>query len=167
MHRLRNKLLPALMAATLCLAACDKAPLQHSYLTLPTEGWRKADTLCFPLHTGVPVSKAALQVEVRHSNGYPYRNLHLALSIEKPDSTLLLPTDTLRLMLTDNKGRFAGNGGVGTFYQSQSDSYPLALPDTGVYHVRLIHCMGDTLLRGVSDVGVCVTNARFGTAPRD
>lgn len=77
----RNLLLKSLillLAASL-FGACDKQKVYHAYQSLPDEGWRQTDTLCFSVEVPDSQTYCKLSVEVRNRNNYPYQNLLLSI----------------------------------------------------------------------------------------
>ena len=143
----------------LTVAACADLPLGQMSLHIPDEGWRKEDTLILAV---VPDSNVyvrskecmdswKVQVDVRHTNDYPYANLVLRLTAPQNDTVLCLP-------LADSGGQWTGHG-VGYLYQS---SYPAGMLQLGsdkadTLHFRIVSLMPDSVLRGMHDIGVRLT----------
>jgi len=93
---------------------------------------------------------------IRNNNEYPYRNIHLLLSLELPNSKVAV--DTLHIDLANKEGRWLGNG-VGNQYNSEIlYKKNQRFPSKGNYKVRIEHAMRETDIAGISDVGLSVRN---------
>lgn len=156
-RRLRNKafLLPkgALLLFVACiLTACDKHTVYHAFRPLPPEGWKQEDTLFYDV--AVPDSQTyyKLSVEIRHKSDYPYQNLNLTIGCEGPENSQL-PTDTLRLTLSDEKGKWKGKG-WGGLYLADFPAGSIRIGRPGNYRFRITHAFAVPSLSGISDVGI-------------
>lgn len=141
----------------LLLTACQIPTVYHSYQPIPIDGWSKNDTLTFALPASVPTGTFEVTVGVRYEMNYPYRNLWLAISHNTTDS-LTYATDTLQLILADEKGNRHENS-PGGLYQCSfplRTGFPIAQEGTG-RNFRIVHIMRDEPLRGLSDVGISIT----------
>lgn len=150
----RQSFLFLLAACLLC--ACGEQKLYHVYRAVPSRGWTKADTLVFPVLVSDSGCRRALSIEVRHTNNYPYRNLNVSLTLVSPDSLPLSVPDTLHLTLANESGRWNGTGLGALYLFEQPVAEHPALPDSGLYQIKIAHCLPDSLLQGVSDVGICL-----------
>jgi gliding motility-associated lipoprotein GldH len=62
--------------------------------------------------------------------------------------------DTIEFYLADDRGRWLGDKNHGFIEMPVLYEDHLQFPDTGVYHMEIRHGMRDSLLRGVTDVGI-------------
>ncbi len=88
-----------------------------------------------------------LLLYVRHTETYPYQNMWLFVS----DS---LHTDTIEFYLADDRGQWLGNKHHGFIEMPVLYEENYRFPASGTYRLNVQHGMRDTLLRGVSDIGL-------------
>ena len=86
-------------------------------------------------------------VYVRHTERYPYQNMWLFLS----NGTM---NDTIEFYLADDRGQWLGNRHHGFIEMPVLIEDDYHYSDTGVYRLAIQHAMRDSLLRGVTDIGV-------------
>jgi len=86
-------------------------------------------------------------VYVRHTECYPYQNMWLFLG----DS---LHRDTIEFYLADDRGNWLGDKHHGFIEMPVLYEESKHYVDSGVYHLDIQHAMRDTLLRGITDIGV-------------
>lgn len=142
------------VAVVALLGACQAdGVVCHRFAALPSAGWRATDTLRFV--DSIPPSQAGyvLDVQVRHDARYPYQRLRIGVDTG---------ADTLQLDLpvADDKGHWLGRGWGGLYIVAVQAGQ--LMPDsTGHCCLRVYPLMPDSLLKGVTDVGV-----RIACAPR-
>lgn len=148
---LRNKiwLLPAVW---LMAAACNENTVYHSYQSIPSEGWKKSDTLFFNIAVTDTLQPLQLSAEIRNKSNYSYRNLYLSVSHNLKDSTIW-KTDTLQLILADKEGKWKGTG-WGSLFQSKVSISSVTVQHPGNYTFKVTHEMQDELLEGINDIGI-------------
>lgn len=135
---------------TIMTSGCQPSPQYHSYQQVGPS-WENKDTLSFLLpHSLTLPGTYSLEIDIRHTIRYPYRDIWLALSRPaQPD----LPADTFHLYLSDEEGNWKGNGKtliqyvqtVGTIRLQEADSI-----------LQLTHLMKENPLEEVSDIGICL-----------
>lgn len=86
-------------------------------------------------------------VYVRHTERYPYQNMWLFINNGAMN-------DTIEFYLADDRGQWLGNKHHGFIEMPVLIEENCHYPDTGVYHLAIQHAMRDSLLRGVTDIGV-------------
>lgn len=138
------------------LSSCKDNTVYHVYRAIPEDsGWRRGDSLVFFFPSGLSPDSYLMEVGVRNTGGYKYRDLWLVLSQSISD-TLPPRIDTLHLFLADKKGRWNRGGSAGSYYQSVfvSDKPFVIGPDSFHRSLRIVHIMRDNPLVGISDIGV-------------
>lgn len=141
-----------LFAACL-LGACKENIVYHSYQSLPEEGWKKSDTLSFNISIADnPPTMLRLFMEVRNRTDYPYRDLHLFINHNLPDSATW-QTDTLIIKLADSTGKWNGKG-WGSIYQFATFFKSVRPLHSGNYQIKIINGMKDEKLPGLNDLGI-------------
>lgn len=148
---LRNKIW-LLQAVLLMAAACNENTVYHSYQSIPSEGWKKGDTLFFDVAISDSLQPLQLSAEIRNKNNYAYRNLYLSVSHNLKDSTVW-KTDTLQLILADKEGKWKGTG-WGSLFLSTLPIASITVQHPGHYTFKVTHQMQDELLKGINDIGI-------------
>lgn len=140
------------------IVACNENTVYHSYRSIPSEGWRKSDTLFFNIPVKDSLEHLHLSVEIRNKSNYAYRNLYLSVSHNLEDS-MVWKTDTLLLMLADKEGKWSGTG-WGSLFQSTLPIGSVVVQHPGNYTFKIAHRMQDELLKGINDIGVKIEGRR-------
>ena len=86
-------------------------------------------------------------IYVRHTERYPYQNMWLFVD----EGT---HRDTIEFYLADDRGRWLGDKHHGFIEMPVLYEAARQFPDTGAYTMRIVHGMRDSVLRGVTDVGL-------------
>lgn len=155
---LRNSIFCLL--GTYFLSACNEHTVYHSYRSLPSEGWRKSDTLFFqvPITDSIPTI-VQVYAEVRNKSNYPYQSFYLFLQQNIPDSTIW-KTDTLQIEMADKNGKWKGTG-WGSLFQSSVPLGYLHIKYPGNYTFKAIHGMKDDILEGINDIGIRIEKVGY------
>lgn len=147
----RNSLLS--LWGVILATACYTDTVYHSYQSLPCKGWSKSDTVFFQVSLTDPLPNTLkVFAEVRNRTDYPYRNLHLFVCHNLPDSTNFR-TDTLEFSIADKEGKWQGNG-WGGIYVSECPVREEQEVHPGKYTFKVIHGMKDERLMGINDIGI-------------
>lgn len=157
----RKCLLPAL-SVLLFFSSCKNETVYHTYQAVPENpGWNRSDSLAFCLPSGLPSASYTLEVGVRNTERYEYRDLWLLL-IQVPCDTLPLRADTLHLYLADKEGRWNKGGSAGHYYQSVFvyDKPFVIGTDSFNRELRIVHAMRDNPLVGISDIGIRLSSRK-------
>lgn len=153
-HLLKNSVW--LLLAGWLIAACNENTVYHSYQSIPSEGWKKSDTLFFNVPVKDSLTLLQLSAEIRNESNYAYRNIYLMISQNLEDS-MVWKTDTLLLILADKEGKWNGTG-WGSLFQSTLPIGSAVVRHPGNYTFKVIHGMQDEVLKGIHDIGVRITH---------
>lgn len=139
------------------LTACNSREVFFEYSTVNTSGWSKDSVYSFDVtidDVSVPYN---IYVNTRHSSQYPYQNLWLF--IYKSEKSAIATKDTINFYLADQFGKWLGDG-VGDLY-SMPVLYQqnVKFPKKGNYRYQIGHGMRDSVLIGVSDIGIKIEKA--------
>lgn len=161
MYRLKESFIHYIKAGlALCvlflLNACHTDTRYHVYQAVSgEEGWDKSDSLAFHLLVGLSSGEYRMEIGLRHTGEYPYRDIWLSVTQLEGDS---IPprTDTLHIYLTDEKGHWVQSGAMGGLYQHVyvSDKPVIFSTDSIDRIFRITHLMRQNPLPGISDVGI-------------
>lgn len=137
------------------LVSCQPNSVYHDSDVFGLQGWDMNDTLCFSdsLGSSAPLSLHG-ELTLRHTNAYPYQNLWLYITTTTGDS--LATSDSINWTLAEPDGTWLG-AGWGSLY---TISYKLPdltfAPDDSLrlFKVEIVHGLRDSLLTGLSDLGL-------------
>lgn len=148
------------------LVSCRPDTAYHVYQSVPDSGWTRQDTLVFELPASLPAGRYALEIGLRNTSEYAYRDIWLALLSGRgtvPGDSCTCPVDTLHLFLADSHGRWLHDGIAGSLYQSEWPGVAVCVIDSVASEprtLRIVHLMKDAPLSGIADVGI-----RLSTVP--
>ena len=134
----------------LCLA-CNRPALVHSYLPVSEEGWRRTDTLVFPLPPSPTETRYSLCIGLRLHNRFPYREVWLAVE-HRMEGENDWTRDTLCLPLSDDEGHLVGQGINLLQYEIPAGS--LHMPAEQAGELRIHHLMRHETLPHIMEVGI-------------
>lgn len=144
-----------LIVLTLCVTACHHdivysrfVPVSYPNGTIASSGgWHVDSVVPFDYAIADKNADYRILLYVRHTERYPYQNMWLFVGDGQR-------TDTLEFYLADDRGRWLGDSHHGFIEMSVLYEQHYHFPDTGMYHMTIQHGMRDSLLRGVTDVGI-------------
>ena len=160
------------------LAACHTDTVYHVYHPVSENGWSKQDTLTYTLSDSLKTGCYQLEVDIRHTEAYPYRDIWLELAFERrkpqqqlavtseledsldmnepdiPTDSMMWVRDTLHFYLADEQGRWLKGGTIGSLYQFSAPARPFCLNEKDGKTFRIIHIMKDNPLQGIHDIGL-------------
>jgi gliding motility-associated lipoprotein GldH len=143
--------LPALTVIVL-LTSCGRNTMYNDIVKMEDTEWSMYDPANFACTVNDTIRSYNVNLSVRTSTDYPYRNLYLFVITTFPSGTTL--TDTVQGMLTDEKGEWLGKGAGDIREAVIPYKSNVFFPEAGEYHFRVIHGMRDTVLTGVYDIGM-------------
>lgn len=117
------------------------------FSSVPSGNWHIDSIAKFDYTIADTSADYTMLIHVRHTERYPYQNIYLFLE----DDT---QRDTIAFFLADDRGNWLGDSHNGFIEMSVSYGEHKHFPDTGTYHLSIQHGMRDSLLRGVTDVGL-------------
>lgn len=134
------------------LGACSKDPKFASFQQIG-QAWHQDSIVSFV----VPIKDANVDYRVamklRHNAEYAYQNIYIFRTISSAKG--LEYADTINVILADNQGKWLGSG-IG---EQKTMSLPynrqsLRFNEPGKYTFTLQHGMRDTMLQGITDIGL-------------
>lgn len=98
------------------------------------------------------INPVNILINIRNNNDYPYRNIYLFITTIFPNKKKSI--DTVDCVISDKRGRWYGKGS-GNFYvrriiYKKNARFPLK----GKYKFCIQHAMRDTVLKGITDIGI-------------
>ncbi len=129
------------------MSSCRKGIVYSRFHSISSEQWAIDSIAHFDFSIIDTVPSYTLLIYVRHTERYPYQNIWLFVG----DS---LHRDTMDCFLADDRGQWIGDKHHGFIEKRIVYNESCHFADTGSYYLDIQHGMRDTLLRGITDIGV-------------
>jgi gliding motility-associated lipoprotein GldH len=144
------------------MVSCDKKQVFDAYHDFDA-GWHKDSVVQFDLPKMSPTAKHDLFVNIRDNNDYPFQNLFLIVSLERPNREVTV--DTLEYEMAYPDGKLMGEGFTDTKDNKLLYKRDMAFPLKGTYKIRIQQAIrqngnvaGITQLPGITSVGFRIEN---------
>ena len=142
-----------LLLAVLSFSSCRNDIVYSSFVSIPSGEWRVDSVPQFGFTITDKEAAYDILLYVRHTERYPYQNMWLFVNNDRH-------RDTIEFYLADDRGQWLGNKHHGFIEMPVLYESNYHFPDTGSYTIGVQHGMRDSLLRGVTDVGIEVVGNR-------
>lgn len=139
----------------MAFSACNSDIIYSHFSPISSNKWHIDSVAHFDFTVEDATPDYRVLVYVRHTERYPYQNMWLFV-----DDGLY--RDTLEFYLADDRGQWLGDRKHGFIEMPVLLEENKHFADTGVYHYSIQHAMRDTLLRGVTDVGLEIRRVNSG-----
>lgn len=154
LNTLTNKLSVAILVLAMLTVSCGRNLIYTDSSSMDDNVWHLSDRVVFEYENTKTDVNTDVDLLIRTTPNYPYRNIYLFVSSFSPDGKSI--TDTLEYYLADEKGNWYGKG--------TGNIRSLVLPfrrnvffsEEGTYTFRISHGMRDKDLKGVSDISLRV-----------
>jgi gliding motility-associated lipoprotein GldH len=155
MRDYRSKILAISALLMLINLSCDRGTYFADSIKMQDEAWSMFDPCNFTCQIDDTIRVYNLDLSVRTSTGYPYRNLYLFVVTSFPSGNSV--TDTLQALLANEQGDWLGRGAGDLRELTIHYKSNIYFPEKGEYHFKVIHGMRDTVLNGVYDLGMRIS----------
>jgi gliding motility-associated lipoprotein GldH len=152
--RRNNTVIVSTLIMLLCLS-CNSGTYYTDSVRMEDEKWSMYDPANFSCLIDDTARIYDINLSVRTSTDYPYRNLYLFVVTSFPSGSSL--TDTIQGIVADEKGEWLGKGAGDIREVTIPFKSNVYFPETGEYHFKVIHGMRDTVLKGVYDIGMRIS----------
>jgi len=147
-------LLIGIMAGLLIGTGCQQGSVFHKSVVLPANGWDMNQKIRFSdtLPEGTP-NVVHRVLTLRNNNAFPYQNLWIYFKTFTADS---VSVDSINWQLAKQDGTWLGKG-WGSLYTNTYNLPDLVFPKKDTlrwFRMELMHGLRDSLLSGISDVGL-------------
>lgn len=143
----RSLIVIGIVLASLALTACRSDIVYSQFYPISSGVWHMDSAAHFEYQIADADADYRMLIYVRHTERYPYQNMWLFVG----DS---LHRDTIEFYLADDRGRWLGDKHHGFVEMPVLYEEQYHFPDTGSYDLTIQHGMRDSLLRGITDIGV-------------
>ncbi len=138
-----------LLLITLALAftACHRDIVFCQFASIPSGEWHEDAIASFDYTIPDKDADYRMLIYVRHTERYPYQNMWLFIDNGAR-------RDTIEFYLSDDRGQWLGDRHHGFIEMPVLLEQNYQFPDTGIYHMTIQHGMRDSVLRGITDIGL-------------
>ena len=142
-----KRLFFGIIVLMLCLTSCQNDIVYSRFVSIPSGEWHEDAIASFDYTILDKDAAYRMLIYVRHTERYPYQNMWLFVG----DS---LHRDTIEFYLADDRGQWLGDTHHGFIEMPVLLDQNRRYASAGAYYIEVQHAMRDTLLRGITDVGV-------------
>ena len=136
-----------MVIACLAFTSCQNDIVYSQFCSIPSGEWSIDDQASFDYTVADTTAGYDMLLYVRHTERYPYQNMWLFVG----DS---LHRDTIEFYLADDRGQWLGDKHHGFVEMPVLYETNYHYTDTGRYDLTIQHGMRDSVLRGITDIGV-------------
>ena len=145
----------SLLIGGICLLTSYRHDIVYSdFVAIPSGEWDENQLPEFAFNIADREAAYDILLYVRHTERYPYQNMWLFVRGNRQYM------DTVEFYLADDRGRWLGDKHHGFIEMPVLLEENYHFPDTGRYYFAVQHGMRDSLLRGVTDVGIEVIRVK-------
>ncbi len=136
------------------LWACQNDRMVYDrYINISPKGWHTDSIAEFTVSIEDTTAQYAVYIKMRHNNNYPYRNIWFFRSISSKRG--IEYTDTINYILADEMGKWLGSGiGENKHLVMPLRTQALRFNKPGKYQFSIQHGMTDTILSGITEMGL-------------
>lgn len=138
----------------LMLCACNSHSVYEKYQSISPMAWDMNEPAHFEVEMTDTVGKYDVILHIRNNDMYPYQNIWLFTQSTAPDSTIA--TDTLSCYLADNQGKWINDAFLSEHDMPLVYMSHIRFPKAGTYTFTIAHGMRDSLLTGISRIGLSI-----------
>ena len=143
-------LMVGLLLGVCVFTSCRNNMVYGHFWPVSSEKWHIDSVARFDYTIEDAAAGYQMVIHVRHTERYPYQNMWLFVR----DGSR---ADTIEFYLADDRGQWLGDKHHGFIEMPVLLEENYHFPDTGTYYMEIAHGMRDTLLRGVTDIGLEIT----------
>jgi gliding motility-associated lipoprotein GldH len=136
-----------LIALAVSFTSCRNDIVFSRFSPISSEKWQMDSVVRFDYTIEDAQAAYQMVIHVRHTERYPYQNMWLFVNDGHR-------ADTIEFYLADDRGQWLGDKHHGFIEMPVLFEENYHFPDTGSYHLEIAHGMRDSLLRGVTDIGL-------------
>ena len=149
-----------LFLAFITLCACNSDVLFDKNKSIDKNGWRIGDKISFDVSVKDTVTKYDFAINLRNTTDYPYSNVLFFITTIYPDNSVSR-RDTVECYVANLDGSWKGKGSSklkdNRFWFARSVQFS----QSGEYTFEIEQATRDTVLMGLSDVGLHIENRRL------
>ncbi len=144
-----------------CMCACHNNSAFEQYQPTSPTAWDMNQPAHFEVNMSDTVGRYNVILHIRNTDSYPYQNIWVFTHSTAPDSTIAI--DTLSCYLADNHGRWINKSFLSEHNMSLLYMSNIRFPKIGTYTFDIAHGMRDSLLQGISRIGITIEPTKVNT----
>lgn len=137
-----------LLIGCMAFTSCRQEIVFSQFVSIPSGEWGSDMLPQFDYTIADKEADYRMLIYVRHTEQYPYQNMWLFVSEETGQR------DTIEFYLADDRGQWLGDRHHGFIEMPVLFEQQYHFLDTGSYRIAIQHGMRDSVLRGVTDIGL-------------
>lgn len=132
-------------------ASCDSS-IYNKMKEIPDSKWDMNYPVKFDVDIADTTTLFDFFVLLRHNTDYAYNNVYFFITTTMPGDSIT--RDTVEFILADPDGNWIGNGSGYLKSHEILISRKFIFPSKGLYSFEFQQAMRDTILNGISDIGI-------------
>ena len=141
------------MLVALVFASCDNDSF-NKRTVIPEAEWAQENRVSFDVDINDTLNGYVFGLELRHLENYRYSNLFVFLHTRMPNGNLT--HDTIECTLATPEGLWIGKGSGSMRDLRIPLNENLRFPLSGTYHFEIEQAMRESVLKGISDIGLFI-----------
>ena len=140
------------------ISSCNNNFVYSKYQKFEENEWFVKNKAIFDIDITDTQTLNNISLMVRHADAYPYRNLFLFVTTKYPDGKIL--TDTMEVILADEKGKWQGSGAGDIFDIKVPIKKNVRFPLSGKYQFSFEQGMRVDPLPLIMDFGIEIEKSK-------
>ncbi|HRH11178.1 MAG TPA: gliding motility lipoprotein GldH [Bacteroidia bacterium] len=148
----------AVIGFAFVFTSCGNEVVFSKYHTFDNNEWFAKDKVTFDLEITDTKNLNNILFKIRHADAYPYSNIFLFVTTSYPDGKVM--TDTMEIMLANNKGEWMGSGAGDIFDFEVPVKKNVKFPLGGKYKFEFVQGMREDPLPFIMDLGLEIEKSK-------
>lgn len=157
MRKLRNLSIIGLITVLIYMFGCNKNRIFHEVKKFDDYKWNKTERLDFEFTIEQPYIAYELWLNLRYIQGFPYKYLHLLVTITEPDGKI--KTNELTIQIISDDKKYIGDG-AGSYWDLDYPIPDYKFNQKGKYKITIEHAMKENILTPIGEVGLTVNKSK-------
>ena len=157
MRKLRNLSILSLVIVLLYMFGCNQNRIYHEVKSFDNYKWNKSEKLNFEFEIKEADKPYGLWLNLRYIQGFPYKYLHLLLTITEPDGKV--KTNELTIQIISDDKKYIGDG-AGSYWDLDYPIPDYKFDQKGKYKITIEHAMKNDILSPINEVGLTVNKKK-------
>ncbi|MDP2723897.1 MAG: gliding motility lipoprotein GldH [Bacteroidales bacterium] len=144
-----------LLSGCILLISCSSNTIFDQQVVIPDGRWYKNEAVKFEVNIADTLTHYDFDITLRHTTDYRFSNLYIFLITRFPEGKT--SRDTIEFKLADPAGKWLGNGWGSTRDNDINLKSQMRFPEPGSYQFLILQAMRTDTLKGITDVGLRLT----------
>lgn len=139
------------------MLACNNSRDFYNLRTFENYKWDKSDKVNFEFYVDDINKKYNMFLNLRYIQGFPYKYLHLIISITEPNGKI--KTNDVTIEIISDKKEYIGDG-AGSYWDLDYPVPDYQFTQKGEYKISIEHAMRDDILNMINEIGISIYAAK-------